>query len=369
MERSFFKKLKYQKEDIPARRFSNMHFEVQMHGEQAVTDLSSINGISLIPISRYMEQDVDADSVFDLSLAARQKNCGLGDNFVREVRERANSGFYLKVEREYENKGDILIKFDLDSENPVLYDQNFIEVEDGADVNVVIYYESPNGLDCFRNGLLRIKLGHGAKLNLVKVQNFGDEARNFETSRIDTLHKSVLNLYPVEFGGQISATSTSTYMPEEWGDIEIQHLYFLDHDMRYDLEQNLIINGRNSLGVIAATGCLMDESFKVFRGNVFLNKGCKRSIGRFANSDIILNKGVRAISIPTILCDEDDVIGEHASSYEAINEDKLYYLMSRGLTELQAKKLIVESSFMPVFKMIENDSIKEKLIKKLSEKI
>lgn len=359
MDRNYFKRLKYNKEDIPTKPFSNLTFG----SEDAV-------GYKISTIDEFLnsEDTQKIDELFDYSKTFREKNCGLGDNYTQEVKDKRNSGFYLKFDENSDSVASVLIRFDLDSDNDVLYDQNLIVVPDKVKAKVVIYYESDN-TSCYRNGLLRIKIGAEAELTLVKIQNMSSSSRNFESMKVDTKYKSKFENYPVEFGGGVVATTSSTYMPEEWGDIEMYPLYFTDGESKVDMEQNLIVNGQNSLGIINAKGCMKDKSFKVFRGNVFLNRGCKRSIGRFADSDILLDRSVRAQSIPTILCDEDDVMGEHAASFEAINRQKLYYLMSRGFDEMKAKKLIVESSFKPVFNLIDDESIREHLINQLGEKL
>jgi len=86
-----------------------------------------------------------------------------------------------------------------------------------------------------------------------------------------------------------------------------------------------------------------------------LNKGCSASVARFADNSIMLDKNAVGASIPTIFCDEDDVIGEHAASFAAIDKEKLYYLMSRGFDELSAKKLIIDAAFRPVFNSIPDE--------------
>ena len=74
-----------------------------------------------------------------------------------------------------------------------------------------------------------------------------------------------------------------------------------------------------------------------------------------------LDKTVNAHSIPTLFCYEDDVIGAHSASIGKIDQDKLFYLMSRGFSEKAAKRLVVESSFGPVFDAIEDEKIVEEI--------
>ena len=68
---------------------------------------------------------------------------------------------------------------------------------------------------------------------------------------------------------------------------------------------------------------------------------------------------IRDSSIPALLCDEDDVEGEHAASAGQIDENRLFYLMSRGLDEREAKKLIIEASFRPVIEKIPLENLRK----------
>lgn len=356
MIREYYKRIKYKKEEIDTKAFD----------EQS---LKSENSVTLVHIDEYLSgmPREEVEGVFDFSLSPREKNCGLGENYVQDVKDKKNSGFYLNVPANTVLKNEVLIRYDLKDEG-VLYDQSLIEIGEDAKARVVIYYGSDES-SAYRNGLLKIVLGRRADLELIKVQRLSEPSRNFESSKCTAYEKSKFTLHQIDFGAGLSATTCSTYMPEEWAEVTILPLYFAQNKDRFDLEQNLIINGKNSLGIVNAKGAMKDKGLKVFRGNVFLNKGCKRSIGRFANSDILLSEGIKAQSIPTILCDEDDVMGEHAASFEAINRKKLYYLMSRGFTEQQAKKLLVESSFRPIFNKIENDEIRGSLLTELDRRL
>ena len=66
---------------------------------------------------------------------------------------------------------------------------------------------------------------------------------------------------------------------------------------------------------------------------------------------------------------KDDVIGEHSASIGKVDEAKLFYLMSRGLSENSAKKLIIESSFKPVLNSIDDVEMKNKLLEELEKRI
>ncbi len=113
----------------------------------------------------------------------------------------------------------------------------------------------------------------------------------------------------------------------------------------------------------------MDSATKVFRGNIFFEKGSSGSAGREGSFDILLDKTVQSHSIPTLFCEEDDVIGEHYASIGRIDENQMLYLMSRGIPENLARKVIVESSFRPILDNIDHEETRLELLDELNKRI
>ncbi|EFW36981.1 SufB/sufD domain protein [Treponema phagedenis F0421] len=348
---NYFKRLDYTKEDIDSRPFSNMRVKVQNGEWQPVEDF-----LQTAP-AEY------SGKVFDFTKSEREKYCGLGKLYTEEVKTKRNAGVHIRIPKN-SAASEVFIHFSFDDENSVLFDQSYIEIEEGAQAKIFFYLDSKTIPETaiFRNGLITVRAGKNSELEFIKVQNITPTGTNFETMKIDAGKKSAVRLYDIQLGGKTVGVSNSTYMKEEWADVQIYPLYFADNDRRMDLEQNFIINGQNSHGLIAARGALKNTAKKIFRGNIFLNKGCSHSIARFSDNTIMLNKTAVGTSIPTIFCDEDDVVGEHAASFEAIDGDKLYYLMTRGFDEFSAKKLIIEAAFKPVFAMIEDNDIRQTLV-------
>ena len=358
---NYFKRLDYRMQDVPSAPFSGLSFHTQSKSAH------------YMPIERFMET-LNADMrgrLFQFEKSAREKHCGLGMRFIEEVQAKRNSGFYLKIEADKKacaktgaGGQDFFVHFTVDAAHSVLFDQSYIDIADNAAARLILYFDTDEkspALQSYRNGLISIRIGKHAAVEIIKIQNFADTALNFETVRMDVGERASVTVHDIQLGSQKSGVSYSSYMQEDWAEVYIFPLYFVDKTRRMDLEHNLIINGKSTLSEIKARGALKNEAHKVFRGNIFLNKGCSASVARFADNSIMLDKNAAGTSIPTIFCDEDDVIGEHAASFAAIDKEKLYYLMSRGFDELSAKKLIIDAAFRPVFNSIPDEAIRNRL--------
>ena len=359
---NYFKRLDYHIQDVPTAPFSGIFFHTESKTAQYLPIEDFLKTCSAEQIAK----------IFNTEKSPREKNCGLGKRFTDEVQAKRNSGFYLKIEAdnaEYAKNGpevvqDFFVHFTVDAAYSVLFDRSYIDIADNAAARLILYFDTDEkspALQSYRNGLISIRVGKHAAVEIIKIQNFADTALNFETVRMDVGERASVTVHDIQLGSQKSGVSYSSYMQEDWAEVYIFPLYFVDKTRRMDLEHNLIINGKSTLSEIKARGALKNEAHKVFRGNIFLNKGCSASVARFADNSIMLDKNAVGASIPTIFCDEDDVIGEHAASFAAIDKEKLYYLMTRGFDELSAKKLIIDAAFRPVFNSIPDEAIRNRL--------
>jgi len=118
---------------------------------------------------------------------------------------------------------------------------------------------------------------------------------------------------------------------------------------------------------IRANGVLDDTSQKIFRGTIDFKNGSSGSVG--AETENILILGEKAINrtVPLILCAEEDVQGSHGASIGQPDEDVLYYMGTRGISETEACCLLARSKIDAVCRRIGDESIRCRVEKYLTE--
>ncbi|KWZ76988.1 hypothetical protein HMPREF3224_02496, partial [Anaerococcus hydrogenalis] len=84
---------------------------------------------------------------------------------------------------------------------------------------------------------------------------------------------------------------------------------------------------------------------------------------------VLLSPQAKNISLPLLLCTEDDVQGNHASSAGQMDKERLYYLMSRGFSQEDAKRLVVEAMLRPVIDKIIADDLRETVLTAVETKM
>lgn len=115
--------------------------------------------------------------------------------------------------------------------------------------------------------------------------------------------------------------------------------------------------------VVLKTGTLMIDAI----GRIV--KGAYRSENHQTSRALSFEDGQRSTILPELLIDENDVQASHAMSIGRMDDDQLYYMMSRGLTPQMCTQLISTGYLMPITEVIDNEELKEKLAAEMERKI
>jgi len=274
------------------------------------------------------------------------------DQLTPLVEESYNTGVVFYLPKDVKVDQPIKIEFNMDDDNPVVINQNIIVADTASEATIIIDYTSSEGVEAFHQGITKIFAKDKAKINVIKIQRMDNKAKSSDTNIGFIKGQGQINWISVELGSAITVSHYSNYLEGEASGANLSSIYLGDGNRKIDLEYSMIHKGPRSISNIETKGVLMDEAEKIFKGNLDFKKGARRSKGVEEEYVILLDPTVKADSIPALLCHEDDVEGEHAASAGQINESKLFYLMSRGLDERKAKKLIVEASFRPIIDKI-----------------
>ena len=150
---------------------------------------------------------------------------------------------------------------------------------------------------------------------------------------------------------------------------DLDAVYFGDGKRKLDFNFVIRQHGKRTSANMNVRGALTERCDKIFRGTLDFQRGAKGSTGRELEEVIILSSGTRNRSVPLMLAAEDEVDGHHAVSVGRLDEEKIFYLMSRGLDKSEAERLIVESAFNPVVDKIPDDNLRGELLITLQRRL
>lgn len=294
---------------------------------------------------------------------------GMGAETAAFSEENANCGENLRAAAGVKVSEPVFLRYRVDETNPSVVDSHTIVAEEGSEITVVMSYSSDGETAGFHGGLTRVYAKKGATVHLVQVQMLGDRCLHY--SDIGTLAEdgTKIDLVQAELGGKDALTGFKTRLAGKGSSLNIDTIYFGDRKRSVDINYVAEHTGSKTHSEIHVSGALLDESRKTFRGTIDFKQGASRSVGHESEYNLLFSPKVRNLTAPLILCSEEDVEGQHAASTGKIDDNRMFYLMSRGLSELEAKKLIIEAQFRPVTDRIPDPSLRDAILDYVKERL
>jgi len=280
----------------------------------------------------------------------------------------AGCGYSIVVKKNVKILSPIIINVQIHNENSKLIDKNFIRMGENSEATIILDYRSNSINSIYHNGSTKIIAENSSKLNVIKLQNFNSKSHHLYSmaSKIDSFAE--VNYTSIDLGSGVSVSSYAVALFGQSSHANIKAAYLGDGDRKIDIGFNIYHYAKESVSSLEAYGALLDSSRKVFRDNIYFENGCSKSKGSEKESVILLSNNAKADSIPALFCKEEDVAGEHSASAGQISSEKLFYLMSRGLSESEAKKLIVSSSLEPIILGIPDELIQSDVRKEIERR-
>ena len=169
-------------------------------------------------------------------------------------------------------------------------------------------------------------------------------------------------------GGAEAAAALEVELLGRESQAEVWALYLGDDSNKIDLNYIIRQQGRSTKANMQVRGALLTGAEKIFRGTLDFLQGAKGSVGRENEEVLCLSDDVRNRSVPLMLSHEDEVDGHHAVSVGQMDEEKLFYLMSRGLSAQEARQLMVTALLQPVLDRFSPD-LREKVRRELEGRL
>ncbi len=227
-----------------------------------------------------------------------------------------------------------------------------IVAEDNSEASVIVTLRSREGASLVVVPQTEVSVRDGARLRLTRVQNLSYAATAVQQARLVLGRDASAVLGEAGLGAKLGRLDLTVDLMGRGGNAEVVGLYFGEHDQV--LDYRLVINhhGRNTNSNVFLKGAVEDEAESVFTGLLKIWRDAAKVSAFETNRNLVLSEGAKAHSVPNleILC--DDVICGHGSTVGPLDDELLYYLMSRGLPRDRAARMLVRGFFEEVIRKV-----------------
>ena len=197
-----------------------------------------------------------------------------------------------------------------------------------------------------------VYLGEDAEVNFASLQNFEADVHSTLNRRCVGQKDSRMNWTIGHIGGGVTRSRVESVMNGPGATAEDVEIVFGSEASRVDAVTDLTHRSTNTTGHVLARGVLRDSARTIFKGMIRIEEGAKNSNSYLAEHAMIFSKKARADAIPGLEIMTNEVKATHSGSVSQVDEEQIFYLMSRGLTQSEAQRMIIIGFLHPAVQRI-----------------
>jgi Fe-S cluster assembly protein SufB/Fe-S cluster assembly protein SufD len=206
-----------------------------------------------------------------------------------------------------------------------------------------------------------VRAAPGAKVTYSVFQGYSKDVTVFSNRRASVDRDASVNWTFTHLGGNYVRSKLDNLMVGSGGSSDDIEVTFGDAKQRFDLSSNIVFYDTNSTGAVYSKAALKESSRALMKGMIKIKDKAKASRGFLSYHALLLSRDAMADAIPTLEIDTNDVKATHSAAVEQLDQEQLFYLMSKGLDEDTARQLVVLAFFEKAVERIPSPTLRTRI--------
>jgi Fe-S cluster assembly protein SufB len=241
--------------------------------------------------------------------------------------------------------------FRINTENMGQFERTLIIADEGSYVHYVEGCTAPTySSDSLHSAVVELIAKPSARIRYTTVQNWSQNVFNLVTKRAIAQEKATVEWVDCNLGSKLTMKYPSVYLMGEEAHGEILSIAFAGNGQHQDAGGKIIHAAPRTTSNIFAKSISKDGGRSSYRGLLEVAKGAHEARSKVVCDALLLDEASRSDTYPTIRISEDDVNVGHEATVSKVGDEQLFYLMSHGIPEDEASKLIVNGFIEPIVK-------------------
>lgn len=229
--------------------------------------------------------------------------------------------------------------------------------------SIALSLDSAADAPAFMGSTMRVFAGAGARVDITVYLTASDAVTCVEDSGFVLDKDARVSVRHVVLGGGFTATGLAADLRGDRSRIDVDTSYLASGTQQRDFNYIIRHRGRKTVSNMDANGVLTGTSKKCLRGTIDLIHGAKGAEGNERETVLLASKGVDNKTVPNILCDEDDVAGNHGATIGHVRPDQLFYAACRGLSQEQTEALFLSAKLEDAALQAPNDAVRANVVR------
>ena len=281
----------------------------------------------------------------------------------------AESGYYLEIEKNYKFKKILVIYnlFTKSLENKILNSKNKIKLNENSELHIMDY--TINESKFVNNIYEELILENNSKFKSIYMQKNKSNGffHKFLKNKL-SLNSNYSNLI-FSSGLKFNKLDIECDLVDENSNCNILSALFLNKNEHQEIKTRINHLAPNCKSFQSVKNVLSQGSKGIFQGKIYVKDVAQKTDAYQLSKALLINDEAEFNSKPELEIYADDVKCSHGSTSGSVDEDSLYYLMTRGLSRAEATKILIKGFLNDVIEFIKSPTIKKFIENKLEEKI
>jgi Fe-S cluster assembly protein SufD len=282
-----------------------------------------------------------------------------------------SGGAFVHVPRGVRLERPIQIVYLIDEPGTAQYAHTLGVVREFAECALREYYVAPD-LDgqALHAGAFELYLEAGANVKLAHFQDWGGgEVYDLSTKRVEIGRDAHCSWVPIHLGGRLTKQTLDIVTAERGSDMRHTGLYFTEGDEHLDLFTTDLHEQGDTTGDTVWKGALAGQSRASYEGLIQIDYGAQNSHTYLQTHSMLLSPKAKGDAIPSLIVKTDNVSASHGGTVGEIDEEQVYYMMTRGISRRDAVRTLVEGYFEEVVQRLHDESLERIVRARIAAKL
>lgn len=238
-----------------------------------------------------------------------------------------------------------------------------VVAEPSAEITLVDEYRSAGRQgQALASGVVEVVARPGARVRYVQLQQSGAEQWTFSTLRARLEREAAVTWLVVALGGSVTRGQIDSLLAGEGSETQIVGLVFGDDSQQFDYSTLQSHEASRSRSALLFKTALRDRARSNYTGMVRIGKQARGCDATQESRNLLLSKGAKADADPRLeILNSDVVRATHGASVGPLDQEMLYYVMTRGLSRADAERLLLRAFFEPVLAKVPLAPLRKRL--------
>ncbi len=339
---------------------------VLLNGDFVSSDFSfeDKEKIKIKPLKMVLNGEKDFEKIRDYFTDQQNSLTSLNHALV-------NDGIFLEIEDNYSFNKPLIIYnfFNKFSENKIINNKSFISLGKNSKLNLLEYYKAEDSIKYFNNTIHNYSIQKNAMLKKFSIDSNLDNSYGYHLTNVKSYSNSIFENFLFSSGSSFVKNEIHCNLLESFSSCFVNALMFLSNQQHHELKTNINHKNEHCKSSQLVKSVLLDKSNGTYQGKIYVTKDAQKTDGYQLSKALVLSENSAFNSKPELEIYADDVKCSHGSTTGNIDQNSIFYLMSRGLSKEQANKMLIEGFLNEAIETITEPNIQSLISKLFIDKI